>query len=329
MDDTNLIEDKKDVWLRVKIYQKYIVSVVIFILCIMVYFFWHLPPSNFPLGSVVTIDSGESLQGITTMLYQKHIIKSSFFFRTHVILQGGEKRVIAGDYLLDQAVGPADLAYRFIHGQFHLEARKITIPEGWSVFQIGDYLEKNLLNFDKKEFLTLAKPNEGYLFPDTYFVSPTIHSQTFIDMMKKNFMEKIKHINTLSSKHSLKDVIIMASIIEDEARTTESRKIISGILWKRLKLGMPLQVDSTFLYINGKGTFELTADDLKINSPYNTYRYVGLPPGPIGNPGMDAISSALNPTNTNYLYFLSDKNGVMHYAQTFGGHIANRQTYLK
>ena len=295
-----------------------------------IYIFMHSPPSNFPLGSVVTINSGDSLQSITTDLYNAHIIRSPFFFRFHVIMQGGEKKVMAGDYLLDHAEGSADLAYRLVHGQFHLPTVKITIPEGWNVFQIGDYLKNNLINFDKVQFLSLAKKEEGYLFPDTYFVSPTTKPSAIVDMMKKTFGEKIQTVPGIAtSTHPLKDIIIIASILENEARTTENRRIIAGILWKRLTLGMPLQVDSTFSYINGKTSDELTLDDLKINSPYNTYIYTGLPPGPIGNPGLDSINDAINFVKTKYLYFLSSKDGTkIYYATTFDEHIKNKQLYL-
>jgi UPF0755 protein len=293
------------------------------------YLFLHKPPEDFPLGTVITIESGESLQSITDLLYENHIIKSPFWFRTHVIIQGGEKKVKAGDYLLDYKEGPADLAYRFVHGQSHLVTTKITIPEGWNIYQIGDYLSTVLINFDKKSFLKLAKDKEGYLFPDTYFVSPAARPSKIVNLMENNFSLKEPLIPGIgTTTRDLKDVIIVASILEDEARTTESRRVISGILWKRLALGMPLQVDSTFIYINGKNTYELTSDDLKIDSPYNTYFYRGLPPTPIGNPGEDAIFSAVNPISTKYLYFLSSKSGKMYYATTFDEHIRNKELYL-
>ena len=293
------------------------------------YVFWHMPPKDFPLGQVVTVVSGESLQSITNALYDAHVIKSPFVFRTHVILLGGERRVIAGDYLLDRKEGPADLAYRLVAGEFHLPVTKITIPEGWNIFQIGDYLQKNLIDFDKKTFLNLAKEKEGYLFPDTYFISPTTKPDVIIDRMKETFNQKILTISNFStSTHSLKDIITIASILENEARTTESRRTIAGILWKRLSLDMALQVDSTFVYINGKNTYDLTIDDLKIDSPYNTYIYRGLPPTPIGNPGLDAITSAITPITTKYLYFLSSKDGTMHYAKTFDEHVRNKELYL-
>ena len=301
---------------------------VICISLLTIYIFFHKPPKDFPLGEVVSIKSGESLQSITNTLYSNHIIKSPFAFRTYVILLGGEKKVMAGDYLLDKREGTADLAYRLVKGKFHLEATKITIPEGWNIFQIGNYLEKTLLKFEKEEFLAIAKNKEGYLFPDTYFLSPVSSSQSIIDRMKDNFDQKILTINFATSTHSFKDIIKMASILEAEARTVESRRTIAGILWKRLKLGMPLQVDSTFVYINGKNTYELTLDDLKIDSLYNTYKYLGLPPTPIGNPGLDAIMDAINPINTKYLYFLSSKSGNMYYAKTFEEHKRNKELYL-
>jgi len=125
------------------------------------------------------------------------------------------------------------------------------------------------------------------------------------------------------------DIITMASILEGEAKTTADREIVAGILWKRLTLGMPLQVDSTFMYINGKNTYQLSAADLKIDSPYNTYIYTGLPPTPIDNPGLDSITSAITPTTTNYLYFFSGRDGTMHYAVTYADHLKNIAKYGK
>ena len=121
----------------------------------------------------------------------------------------------------------------------------------------------------------------------------------------------------------------MASILENEARLYESRQIVAGILWKRISLKIALQVDAAFKYINGKTTEDLTLDDLKINSPYNTYNRLGLPPTPISNPGLLAIKAAVNPIKTQYLYFLSDKSGNMNYAITLEEHAENKWKYLK
>jgi UPF0755 protein len=149
--------------------------------------------------------------------------------------------------------------------------------------------------------------------------------------MRENFDTKISALsaNITASRHTISDSIIMASLIEKEARTTGNRKIVSGILWSRLALGMPLQVDAVFGYIFNRDTYSPSFADLKVDSPYNTYVHAGLPPGPINNPGLDAILAALHPTKTNYLYYLTDKNGVMRYATTFAEHQANQRKYLK
>lgn len=309
--------------------KKIIIFVSLFIVVFGFFLYLHTPPSGFPVGQVVTVYPGESLQQITNTLHDANIIRSPIIFRSTVILLGGEKKVMAGDYLLDTKEGPVDLAYRLVNGKYHIKVAKITIPEGWNVFQIADYLQNNLINFDKQKFLSLARKEEGYLFPDTYFMSPAIKLESIIEIMKNNFEARIKKIPELSeSKYELEDIINMASILEAEARTTESRRIIAGILWKRIQIGMPLQVDSTFSYVNGKNTYELTLSDLKIDSPYNTYEYGGLPPGPINNPGIDSIVAAATPISTKYLYFLSSRSGDMYYAQTFEQHKKNKELYL-
>ncbi len=291
--------------------------------------FAYLPSNDFPLGQIVTIYSGDTLQGVALNLKESNVIRSPFMFRLAVSFLGGEKKLIAGDYLLDKKEGPLDLAYRITQGKFHTLNFKATIPEGWNSLQIAEYLKRNLKNFDSQKFIELAKDKEGYLFPDTYFLSPTVKPEVVVETMTNNFKNQIKKVLDLEkSEHTVDEIIIMASILEEEARTTESRRMVAGILWKRLEMGMPLQVDSTFLYINGKTTYELTAEDLKINSPYNTYKFKGLPAGPISNPGLDAISSAINPIESKYLYFLSSKSGNMYYATTFEQHKRNKELYL-
>ncbi len=295
-----------------------------------IYVYFHLPPKDFPVGDIITIPTGETLQDITNRLYAEHVIAWPIVFRSHVILQGGEKRVIAGDYLLPRAEGPADLAYRFVHGDFGLNEKKVTIPEGYNVFQIADTLQKNLVNFNTAEFLKLAKPEEGKLFPDTYFISPVATPDVVIEMMKTTFIKKILSVKEIAtSPHKFNDIIKLASIIELEASSTESRKVVAGILWKRLSLNMPLQVDAAFTYVTGKNISDITAKDLKIDSPYNTYLHAGLPPTPVGNPGLDAIRATVSPTETAYLYYISDKSGNLHYAKTLSEQNKNIAKYLQ
>jgi UPF0755 protein len=315
-------ENKKEIY-----FQASLVILVSLVLFLFINIF--MAPKNFPVQTIFTINSGDSLQKITQKLYEEKIIRSEFIFRSYIILKRVEKNIIAGDYLLDRRQGSLILANRFTSGNFGLDDIKITIPEGWNVFQIADYLEKNLVKFNKEEFLLLAREYEGYLFPDTYFVSPTIKNTTLISFMNKNFEEKISAIVDLDkSGKSLEEIIKIASILEGEAKP-QDRKLVSGILWKRLAIGMPLQVDVSFIYINGKGTSQLSLDDLQIDSPYNTYKYKGLPPTPISNPGIDSIMAALNPDKTSYLYFLTGDDGVMYYAKTFDEHKRNKELYLR
>jgi UPF0755 protein len=329
-----MVFNLEDVYKKIYAWREFLI-VLATILCVWTYVGLTSAPGNFPLGSVVTISSGTSLISVTDELYADHIIASPLIFRSAVILFGGEKSVIAGDYLLDKQDNVFTLAVRFVRGSFHLQPIKITIPEGWNVYQISDELGTHIPHFDMAIFLASAKGDEGYLFPDTYFISPRATPQTVIDTMRANFDTNTAPLEPAiesfeQSQHvTQSDIITMASILEGEAKTTADREIVAGILWKRLTLGMPLQVDSTFMYINGKNTYQLSAADLKIDSPYNTYIYTGLPPTPIDNPGLDSITSAITPTTTNYLYFFSGRDGTMHYAVTYADHLKNIAKYGK
>ncbi len=296
-----------------------------------VYILYIKPPPKFPVRSIVTIEGNSGLNEIAAALFEQKIISSPFWFRIAVILSGGEKGVLAGDYFFEKPENILRVASRLTHGNFGLTAVRITFPEGETSAQMSVLLSNQLINFDAKEFLKEAVPKEGYNFPDTYLFMPNAKPQAVLKVLQENFDDKASGISGQITAFGkpLKDVVIMASILEAEARTTETRKIIAGILWKRLALGMPLQVDAPFQYIIGKNTFQLTAADLKIDSPYNTYLHKGLPPGPIGNPGLDALTDAVNPTKTPYFYYLSDVRGNMHYATTYAEHLANKEKYLR
>jgi len=207
---------------------------------------------------------------------------------------------------------------RFTKGEFGFKPVKVTVAEGLTVKKIAELLG-DFENFDKKEFLEKTGKLEGYLFPDTYLFLPFAETEQIIGTMTDNFKKKAGDVG--------KDIVIMASLIEKEVPDSDDRKIVSGILWKRLKLGMALQVDAVFPYITGKQ--KVLLDDLKIDSPYNTYLHKGLPPGPIANPGLDAIIAARNPQETSYLYYLSGNDGKTHFAKTFSEHLRNKEKYLR
>lgn len=313
-------------------YKKILLSCVIFLLVcstVLYYTLWRAP-SDFPVHSIVSVESGESLEETTQKFTGLSLIRSPFVFRSLVIILGGEKKVTAGDYLLSTRESPLTLAWRIIEGRFGMDPVKVTLPEGLSVSEISGLLSKNLVAFDVKSFEESAQMKEGYLFPDTYLLPPTAKPAEVISRMEENFNKKIQTIEKdveLFGK-PLEDVVTMASILEGEAKDTESRRIVAGILWKRISIGMPLQVDATFKYINGKDSFTLTLEDLKIDDAYNTYTNRGLPPGPINNPGLDALLAAVTPIKTDYLYFLTGKDGKMYYAKTFEQHKLNKAKYL-
>ncbi len=267
-------------------------------------------------------------------LAAKGVIRSTFFFKVFGKVFSPFAGIKAGDYELDHPQNAIALAWRFSRGSYNLTLERITIPEGLNVPEIAALFVKNkrFSAFSSTEFKTLATPYEGYLFPDTYLFLPNVTSQQVVDAMTDTYKKRIESLSAdiAAFKRPIKDIIIMASIIEREARTEESRRTIAGILWKRLDQGMPLQVDAAFTFVNGKTDSKLiTFDDLKIDSPYNTYVHKGLPPGPIGNPGLAAIFATVHPIKTSYYFYLSDGQGNMHYAVTHDGHVANKEMYLR
>ncbi|KKQ78142.1 MAG: hypothetical protein A3A96_00375 [Candidatus Zambryskibacteria bacterium RIFCSPLOWO2_01_FULL_39_39] len=297
------------------------------------YFFAFRSPKPFPEQALITIERGESLSQIANSFEEKKGVRSGLWLKTFIFILGGEKRVIAGDYYFPDATNIFKVAKMIHNGEFGLIAQKITIPEGTSSIEIGKILEKELPTFNTKDFVAEVSDNnyEGYLFPDTYFLMPNTKASDLILMMRENFARQIKTYeeDVLKFQKPLNEVVTMASIIEDEANgTLESKRIVSGILWKRLRLEMPLQVDAPFQYYNGKNSYTLTKEDLAEDHKYNTYKNKGLPPTAITNPGIDSIRAAITPTKTNYLYFLSDKSGNMYYAKNFDEHKRNRELYL-
>lgn len=289
------------------------------------------PPPTFPLNTRVHIEEGSSVSQIGELLREKEIIRFPNLFKILIIIFGSTHGVIAGDYVFHAPQNIFEIVTTLSKGNYGVTLERITIPEGTSVSQIAKRLDTVLINFDVTTFVAVAKPFEGYLFPDTYFWYENATPDLVLTTMRNNFQLQLKKVaaDIATFGRPLEDVIIMASLIEEEARTEETRRIIAGILWKRLDKGMSLQVDAVFQYLIGKGSSQLTVDDLALNSPYNTYTHRGLPPGPITNPGLAAIRDTVTPIATPYYFYLSDKNGVMHYATTFEQHKRNIARYLR
>lgn len=292
--------------------------------------FIAMPPKPFASQAIFTIEEGKTLNQIAGDLKENHYIRSKILFKVAVstIYSGGNKAV-AGDYNFEKPVSVFSVAKRIVSGDFDLTPIRVTVPEGLNKFELASLLDTRIPNFNKEKFVSLAP--EGYLFPDTYFFPPNVTVEKIIKTMRDNFDIQIATLQEGITNFGkpTEDIIKMASIIETEARQFETRQIISDVLWKRLEIDMPLQVDVTFKYVNGKTTADLTLEDLAIDSPYNSYKYTGLPPTPIANPGLDSILAAITPKETKYFFFLSDEYGNMHYAATFEEHVKNKNTYLQ
>lgn len=305
--------------------------VALFLLISIFYLSLLAIPFSFDPPELVRVSSGMTVSQVAQELKEKNIIKQEKLFSFLVSYWGQETGVIAGDYYFSNRQNLITVARRMTQGDFGVRLIRVTIPEGLSARQKSAILDDLLPDFDKEEFIRQGSQVEGYLFPDTYFISPFATVEEVIAKMRNNFDQQISDLmfDINRSGRTLDEIIIMASLLETEARTTESRRIISGLLWKRLDNGMRLQVDAVFPYFMGKNTFELTLADLRYDSPYNTYRYEGLPPTAIANPGLDSIKASLYPEESPFWYYLSDMKGEMHYAITHDDHVRNKNIYLR
>jgi len=294
---------------------------------------YHLllsPPSNFPSESIIVIAQGTTAPDVAKELADANIIARPLFLRLIFRVSGTSDRIQAGAYLFEKPQNLLAIAYRLITGAYGLPPVRVTFPEGTTVRDMSVQIIETFSTLSAKEFISVGKPYEGYLFPDTYLFSFSSDVDSMIKTMRVNFNSKIAPLSgdIQESGHSLSDIIIMASLIEREARTDVDKHIVAGILWNRLSRDMLLQVDAVFGYIYDRDTYNPSFADLKVESPYNTYTHTGLPPGPICNPGLESIEAALYPTKTDYLYYLTGRDGLMHYATTYAGHQTNQKKYL-
>ncbi len=288
-------------------------------------------PREFVPDTVVTISNGMTFRQAGQLLQEKKIIKSAGLMQVCAQIISANESVIAGEYVFEKPQNACSIGYRVTRGLFGTTRIKITIPEGSTNRDIADILAKKIPNINVDEFIAKAKDREGYLFPETYFFFKTSSVDQIIDRLQNEYTQQVTPLypDMKGTNRSESDIIIVASILEREAKNKDEAKIIAGIMYRRMQIGMPLQVDATFLYSVGKGSSELTLNDLRTDSPWNTYTRTGLPPGPIGNPGMDMIYAAIHPEMSRYLYYLHDRNGQIHYAITHDEHVRNKQKFLK
>lgn len=288
-----------------------------------------VPPHSFPTGTLVTIDADAPFGQTAAMLEERSIISSAFVLKGLARVTGTDRDIHAGRYVFSEPIGVVPVLYRLSQGISGIKAVRVTFPEGSTSREMGEILAASIPGFDAATFRTHAKQYEGYLFPDTYDIYVDTTPEEITTRMRARFDEVAEEIGARNATEPLERIVTMASILEKETKVGEDRAIVSGILWKRIDIGMALQVDAVFGYIHDTDTYHPDLDDLEVDSPYNTYRNRDLPPGAIGNPGLDALQAALNPVDSEYLYYLTGADGTMHYAATFEEHKRNKELYLR
>lgn len=288
----------------------WIVLYVILFVSFVSFFLLFAPTVQDVKSTTLSIGEGSSLRTVSRSLQENNVIRSRVAFETLVIFYGGEKNILPGDYIFPNDSGVFKVARDISLGRRKLDSVKVTIPEGYTDVEIADRFAEKLNLFDRDSFLEIAKGSEGRLFPDTYFFLSTDTEKEVFDYMIENFENKVSPIllgKNIKSEEKINEILVMASIIEKEAIGEIDRNMISGILWKRLEIGMPLQVD--------------VAPD--------TYNMRGLPASPIANPGLSSVLAALEPISLDYLYYLHGKDGQIHYATNFEDHNKNKFKYLR
>ena len=284
----------------------------------------------------VRVAPGMSSDEIGTLLADNGIIDSKLKFWLAVKLNGADSKFQVGIFGLQKNMQPGEALNVLING--HSAAMRVTVPEGLNIREVARiFAEKGLV--DEKEFLAEAKtfapydyieavPEadyriEGFLFPDTYDFANDVGPREIMQKMADEFDAKLTpelRRKAAEQRLSIYELVTLASLVEKEARYPEDRPIIAQVFLKRLRIDMPLQTDTTLQYLLQDAKEDLTIADTKIDSPYNTYQNYGLPPGPIASPGLASIEAVLNPADTDYLYFVADRQGHNHYGYTYDEH---------
>ena len=287
---------------------------------------------------VVVIEKGQTGTEIADMLFERGLIRSTQGFKLWLYLSGTNDKLQTGHYQIPNKVTVHELISLLQEG--HVESIRVTIPEGYTVGDIAIVLEKNQI-MKAKDFLAEAKtyvpypymkgtkpatyPVEGFLFPSTYEIpvgaTPRDVIQMMADEMNRYLTPAVK--KQIQAQHmSIHDFVTLASIVERESLFDADRPTIAGVFKKRLAHGIPLQSDATISYVLGYAKENVTIGDTQLQSPYNTYVSKGLPPGPIANPGKKALDAVLHSENTDYLYFVADKEGHNHFSKSYEEHLA-------
>ncbi|HAT4363671.1 TPA: endolytic transglycosylase MltG [Clostridium perfringens] len=276
------------------------------------------------------VKEGESLNGLFERLNNENVLRSSFFSKIYIKFNNVEESIKPGTYTVNSDISFQDFLSVLTDGK--VSEAKVTFPEGYTVEDIAKKLEESKV-CTKDEFLKVVKeyplpsyikPNnerkyelEGFLFPDTYAIPKGTTPKQIIEMMLNRFEGVISEIQSelgiTIPKEEYEKYVIVASMVEKEARDDSERAEIASVIYNRLQKGMPLQIDATVLYALGEHKDTVLYKDLKVDSPYNTYKIKGLPVGPICNPGKPSLLAAIKPAKTDYIYYLLNPSNNKHY----------------
>lgn len=289
------------------------------------------PPGNFPVNDAITVPRGLSASAVADLMKERQVVRSAALLYFKLILSHDPQSVQAGTYIFDTPLNVNEVADRLTTSGATENLIAITLPEGYTASEFARIAANSLPDLDTEVFLSLARQNEGFLFPDTYYLPADFTAEELHRLLAETFQQKTSglFVDLADVDLTRNEIITLASILEREANSEQSMKMVSGILQRRLQADMPLQADATMEYVLQKPLSQLTAEDLQIDTPYNTYLYRGLPPTPIGNPGLNAINAVLEPIKSDYLFYITDNDGNFHYAETFDEHRANIAKYLK
>jgi UPF0755 protein len=302
------------------------VTISVFFIIFMVFFCLGFMPAAGEKALFV-VKKGENFSTVASRLEEQNLILSKKLFLFFVKLTNSQNKLKTGIYELSGRDGIFRILKQLKNNSKNFI--RITIPEGNNIKQTADIIADKV-KIDKEKFIRIANDRnlEGYLMPETYFVSLGVSEEELIDMMHNEFNKKITPVMHERAKElnvPFKDIITMASIIEKEVVKPEERSIIAAVFYNRLKRKMMLQSCATVLYAMGVTKEKLSLEDTKFKSPYNTYLHFGLPPGPISNPGIESIKAALYPAESGVLYFVLAGDGSHFFAKTFSEHVKNKQ----
>lgn len=299
------------------------------------------PASEDSETKVFEVQPGMTLKQVAVALSRQGLIRSASAFQAIAYIQSKQKQVMVGEFSLSPSMLPAEIMLRITSGKTVLYP--VTIPEGYRITEVAALLHSQGLadpeifireTRDENLIRSLGIPTdnlEGYLFPETYHFSKSTPETKIVKKMVDTFKEQISKSQLLKrakeSPLSWHEIITLASLIEKETGLDSERKIISSVFHNRLRKNMRLQTDPTVIYAIEKFDGNIRKRDLKIDSPYNTYRYKGLPPGPIANPGIKSIVAAISPVQSDHLYFVSRKDGSHHFSSTLIEHNRAVQKY--